>query len=141
MASELGVNANLQPVAHYQNRRIAQCQAVAEQLLEGSVQVFAGRFVFSGKGTALEHIGITGTSAHHAVFFFEQIARFTAGLGYGQQLAQVNEVALCALLFIKPKGRAARTSFMYKFLGRDGDCHWLVASQNKFNSCFSHGLL
>ena len=34
VAGELGVNANRQAVAHHQNRRVAQRQAVAEQLPE-----------------------------------------------------------------------------------------------------------
>lgn len=46
VAGELGVHPNREPVRHHQNRRVAQGQAVGEELLEGGVEVFARRLVF-----------------------------------------------------------------------------------------------
>jgi hypothetical protein len=120
VAGELGVDADRQAVADDQDGQVARRQAVTEQLLERGVKVFAGCLVFPGKGAAPEHVGVAGAPAEHKVFFFKQIARFAAGLGHVQQLAQVQEMALRALLFIEAMRRAAGTPFLNEFLGRHG---------------------
>ena len=94
------MNAQREAVTHHQNRRVAQGQAVGQQLLEGGVEVFTGRLVLPGERAALEHIGITGAPANDGAFFFKQIAVFNAGFGHAEQVTQVNEVALRALLFV-----------------------------------------
>ena len=120
ITGELGVDADRQAVADDQNRRVAQGEAVAEQLLERGVEVLARRLVFPGESAAPEHVGITRAPADDAILFLEQIARFAAGLGHGQQLAQVEEMALRALLFVQAASRAAGTPFLNKVLGRHG---------------------
>ena len=117
MAGKLRVDADGEAVANHQNRRVAQRQAVAEQLLEGGVEAFAGRLVFPGKGAGLEHVGITGAPANDAAFFLEQVTGFAAGLGHAQQLAQVKKMALRALLFVQAERRAARAPFLDEVLG------------------------
>ena len=54
VAGELCVDANRQAVTHHQQRRVAERQAVAEQLLEGGIQVFAGGLVLPRKSAALK---------------------------------------------------------------------------------------
>ena len=120
VAGELGVDADRQAVADDQDGQVARRQAVTEQLLERGVKVFAGCLVFSSKGAAPEHVGVAGAPAKHKVFFFKQIARFAAGLGHVQQFAQVQEMALRALLFVQAMRRAAGTPFLNKVMGRHG---------------------
>ena len=122
VAGELGVDANRQAVADDQNWRVAQGQAVAEQLLERSVQVFAGGFVFPGKRTAPEHVGVAGAPANDGVFFFKPVAVFAAGLGHAKQFAKVNEMTLRALLFVQAVSRAAGAPFFDESLWGHGAC-------------------
>ena len=75
VAGELGVDANGQAVADHQNRRIAQRQAVAEQLLERGIQVFAGRLVFPGEAPAPEHIGVAPRFAQHEAVLAQKCSR------------------------------------------------------------------
>ena len=48
-AGEMAVDLDAQPVAHHQQRRVVQRQRVHHQLLERTVQAFAGGLVFPGK--------------------------------------------------------------------------------------------
>jgi len=111
VAGELGLHAKLQSVAHHQNRRVAEGAAVIEQLLERAVEVFAGGFVFPGKSAAPENVGIATRLAQHQGLLFKNIAVFTARPGHAQHVAQVNKVALRALLLVEVKRRAAWAPF------------------------------
>ena len=66
---------------------------------------------FPSKCAAPEDVGITGASAKNKVFFFKQVARFAAGLGHVKQLAQVQKMALRALLFVETTDGPPRPHF------------------------------
>ncbi|MES2362307.1 MAG: hypothetical protein V4646_10950 [Pseudomonadota bacterium] len=85
---------------------------------ERGIGFFAWRLVLPGKGATPKDIGITGAAADDGIFFFKQIAVFTAGLGNAEQLAQIKKVALRALLLVKKKGQPAGAPFGDEGLGR-----------------------
>ena len=101
VAVELGVYAQDEAVARHQQGRVAERQAVGEQLLEGAAQIAAGGFVFPRKVGAVKHVGIaTGLAQHQGVLLKEVVAvtaRKATRQGHAQQLAQVDEMGLRAL--------------------------------------------
>ena len=110
VAGELGVDANREPVRHHQNGRVGERQAVGEQLLERGVEVFARSLVLPRKHATHENVGITRLAADDGTLFFKPVALGTAGLGHTKQFAQVQKVALRALLFIECVGRAGHAT-------------------------------
>ena len=122
VAVELGINARRQAVAHHQNGRVVQRQAVVLQLPQGVDQVFARGFVLPGKGAAFEHISVTRAAANHRTFFLKPIPRLSTGFGHIQQLAQIQKMALCALLFIELTGWTAGAPFGDDRLRGHGCC-------------------
>ena len=121
VAVELGVDADGEAVAHHQQRRVGQRQAVLLQLAQGGVEVLAGGLVLPREVVAVEHVGITTRLAQLQRAALEQIfigqAR-AAGLGHIEQFAQVEKVALRALLFVERISRTARAPFGDEFSGR-----------------------
>ena len=108
VAVELGVDANGETVTHHQQRWVGERQAVGEQLLQGGVQVLAGRLVFPGEVVAHEDVGITPGLAQYQRVLLKNVVACAARRGHAQQLAQVHEVRLRALAFIELKRRATR---------------------------------
>ena len=106
VAGELRVDADGEPVGHHQNGRVGQRQAVGEQLLEGRIEVLARRLVLPGEHAAHEDVGVAGLAADDCAFLFKAVALGAAGLGHAEQLAQVEKVALRALLLVERVGRA-----------------------------------
>ncbi|UCU98136.1 hypothetical protein KI609_16620 [Acidovorax radicis] len=124
VAGELGVDANGETVRHHQNRRVGQGQAVGEQLLERGVEVFARRLVLPRKHAAHEDVGIARLAADDGALFFKPVALGAARLGHAEQFAQVQKVALRALLFVEGVGGAGhatgRAPFGDEILGGHG---------------------
>ena len=121
VAVELGVDAQGEAVAHHQQRRVGQRQAVLLQLAQRGVEVFAGGFVFPGEVVAVEDVGVAARLAQHQRLALEQVfvAHVVARPGHAQQLAQVEKVALRALLFVELRGAAARAPLGNEFGGGD----------------------
>ena len=63
--------------------------------------------------------GIVIAAAYDGIFF-QTGTVFASGLGHGQQFAEVEKVALRALLFVEVKGRAAWAPFGDEGLGGHG---------------------
>ena len=118
VAVELGVDADDEAVAHHQQRRVGQRQAVLLQLAQRGVEVLAGGLVLPREVVAVEHVGITTRLAQLQRAALEQVVVGAAGLGHIEQFAQVEKVALRALLFVEPMGRAARAPLGDEFSGR-----------------------
>jgi hypothetical protein len=89
---------------------LAQRQAVGEQLLERGVEVFARGLVLPRKHATHEDVGIARLAADDVAFFFKPVVLGTAGLGHTQQFAQVQKVALRALLFVQCVGWAGHAT-------------------------------
>ncbi|MBS0291314.1 MAG: hypothetical protein JSS01_02170 [Proteobacteria bacterium] len=114
VAVELGVDADLEAVAHHQKRRIAQRQAVLLQLAQGGVEVLAGGLVLPGEVVAQKHVGKAARLAQDERLALEHVFAGdlgAAGLGHFEQFAQVQEVALRALLFVQVRAGAAGAPF------------------------------
>ena len=115
MAIELRMDANREAVTRHQQRRIAQGQAVGQQLLEGRVQILARCVVLPRKVIALGHIGIPACLAQHQGVLLKNVFAFAtccaAWRGHTQQRAQIHEVRLRALAFVEVKRRAAGAPF------------------------------
>ena len=89
--------------------------AVTEQSAKGGVEVLARCLVLPGEGAAHEHIGVPGSPADDRVLLFEQVTFSAAGLGDPLQLAQIQKMALRALLFIDVVGRPGVAAWLALF--------------------------
>ena len=98
VAVELGVDADDEAVAHHQQRRVAEGQAVLLQLAQGGVEVFAGGLVLPREAVAPVHVGVAARLAQQQGVLLEHVvfAGHGAGLGHAKQAAQVDEVRLGA---------------------------------------------
>lgn len=102
VAVELGVDADDEAVAHHQQRRVAEGQAVLLQLAQGGVEVFAGGLVLPREAVAPVHVGVAARLAQQQGVLLEHVvfaghgAGHGAGLGHAEQAAQVDEVRLGA---------------------------------------------
>ena len=117
VAVELGVDADDEAVAHDQQRRVAQRQAVLLQLAQRGVQVLAGSLVFPGEAVAVKHIGVAAGFTQHQGVLLEQVIARTARRGHAQQRAQVHEIGLRARALAQGGGRAARAPLGNEFGG------------------------
>lgn len=93
VAGEMGVDFDVDEVAHHQQRRVVQRQRIIHELLERSLEVLARPLVFPRETTALPHIrpalpALDFGAALKAVVF--RVAR----LFYPQQVAQIVEMLL-----------------------------------------------
>ena len=120
MAVELGVDADDQPVAHHQQRRVVERQAVTQQLFERLVQVAAGGLVFPGKVVAHKHVRITTRGTQDQGVLLKEVVAAAAGCGHAEQLAQVDKVRLRTLALVQGIGRSTRSPFGDEFLWRHG---------------------
>ncbi len=133
MAVELGVDAGGEAVAHDQQRRVGQRQAVGQQLLERGVQIAARSLVFPGEVVALEHIGIAACLAQHQGVLLEDVVAVAARRGHAQQLAQVHEVGLRALAFVEVISGAAGAPFGDELLRGHAwsGCQWPCRAKSR----------
>ena len=106
VAGELRMDAQGQPVRHHEDGRVGQCQAVGEQLLERSVQIFARGLVLPREYAAHEYVAIPGAPTDDVALFLKTVVLGAAGLGYTQKLAQIQKIALGTLLFIESVRRS-----------------------------------
>ena len=99
MAGELGVDAGGEPVAHHQERRVGQGEAVAQELLQGIVQAAARFFVFPRKAIALKHVSKAALLTQQKGVLLKHVVAIQAGAGlrHAQQVAQIHKVRLRAL--------------------------------------------
>ena len=94
---EVGVDFNVHPVAHHQQRRVVERQCVTHQLLECRLQSGSWGLVFPGEMAALPHVrpaaaraGALGAALEAVVVVFVRVA----GLVDAEQFTEIEEVKL-----------------------------------------------
>jgi hypothetical protein len=95
IAGERGVDDDAFAVGDHQQRRVIQVQRVIEQLLEGCIQVLAGRFVFPAETIALPDIGPAIAAARLFRAPLETVMVRVAGLGNTKQITEIIKMRLC----------------------------------------------